>query len=234
MIMVKPPYLVRKIYSSLVWRFSSEGQKIYLTFDDGPVPEITPWVLDELKKHNAKATFFCVGQNVEKYPEIYKRIISEEHSVGNHTYDHLNGWKTKDAKYFESIKKCADALSAFSPSTWERDGVRLFRPPYGKLKKSQIKKIESRDKSQDPRANNLDSSILTLDAKFKIIMWDVLSYDFDKNTTPEECYTNVVKHTQAGSIVVFHDSDKAQDNLRYTLPKVFEYYTAKGYSFTSI
>lgn len=202
--LVKPPYLLRKLFSRLIWRFSIKEKIIFLTFDDGPIPELTPWVLDTLKAFKAKATFFCVGENVFKNPEIFKKILDEGHAIGNHTYNHLNGWKTENKVYFENISKCDKLLE-----------TSLFRPPYGKIKRSQ-----------------LYSSFLK--NKFKIILWDVLSYDFDKNISPEKCLSNVLKNVKAGSVVVFHDNLKADKNIKYTLPKVLEKLTLEGFRFESI
>lgn len=218
---VRPPYAVRKLYSSLLWRVPTTEKKIYLTFDDGPIPEVTPWVLDVLKKHTAKATFFCIGQNVEKNPVIYKQILDERHAVGNHTYDHLNGWKTRDSEYFNNIEKCSGVMT---PSPSERAGMSteakakvevrtLFRPPYGKIKKSQISYLQSH---------------------CSLIMWDLLSYDYDQSVTPEKCLSNVIRYARQGSIIVFHDSLKAQKNLEYVLPKALVQLSKKGYSFDAL
>jgi peptidoglycan/xylan/chitin deacetylase (PgdA/CDA1 family) len=200
---VRPPYAVRKLYSSLIWRMPSTEKKVYLTFDDGPIPTVTPWVLEVLKKHNAQATFFCIGENVEKHPEVYEQILTEGHAVGNHTYNHLNGWKTRDEEYFRNIEKCATLVNS-----------KLFRPPYGKIKRSQIK--------------NLTSHISHLKS---IIMWDVLSYDYDPTVSPEKCLRNVLRYTRPGSIIVFHDSLKARKNLEYVLPTVLEQLSLQGFEF---
>ena len=173
--------------------------KIYLTFDDGPVPEITPWVLNLLKQENIKATFFCVGANVAKYPEIYNQIIEQGHSVGNHTYNHLNGWNTDTNKYIQNVKHCSELVS-----------TNLFRPPYGKLKHAQS---------------------LILNSQYSIIMWDVLSGDYSKETTPEKCLKNVNDNVRNGSIILFHDSLKAQTNMQYTLPKFITFAKEKGFVF---
>lgn len=202
--MVKPPYLLQKLFPGLVWRFSIKENVVFLTFDDGPIPGLTPWVLDTLKQYNAKATFFCVGENVYKNREIFNRIIDEGHSVGNHTYNHLKGWKTENQTYFNNIEKCGELV----PSN-------LFRPPYGKIKRSQL---------YSPLLKN----------KFKIILWDVLSYDFDKNVNPERCLKNVLKHAKTGSIIVFHDNLKAEKNLRYVLPRALETLSVNGFRFEAI
>ena len=199
---VRPPYLIQKIYKHLTWNIPTNDKIIYLTFDDGPTPEVTPWVLDTLKKFNAKATFFCIGKNVKKHPEIFKQIIEDDHAVGNHTFNHLNGWKTKKEDYLNDIEKCAALIDS-----------KLFRPPYGKLRPSHY-------------------SLLT--THYFLIMWDVLSGDFDKNTNRETCLKNVTANTKKGSIVVFHDSIKAKENLYYALPELLEYFTTKGFKFKAI
>jgi peptidoglycan-N-acetylglucosamine deacetylase len=172
---------------------------VFLTFDDGPHPDITPWALDVLKEFNAKATFFMVGENANKYPEIVKRIIENGHAVGNHTYNHLNGWKTPKPAYLENIKKCSEVFQST-----------LFRPPYGKITRVQAKSLEG---------------------SYKIIMWDVLSKDYDKSVSPEGCITNVLSHSRSGSIIVFHDSLKAERNLKESLPKILETLAGRGFNF---
>ncbi|PCJ00849.1 MAG: polysaccharide deacetylase family protein [Flavobacteriales bacterium] len=199
MFLAKSPAIVKKYYSKLVWDIPNDENKIYLTFDDGPIPEITEWVLDVLKEHNIQATFFCIGKNVENHTEIFQRILKEGHQVANHSNTHVNGWYAEDSYYLEDIKKCQDKFA--SP---------LFRPPYGRIKKSQIAEVVK---------------------DYKIIMWDVLSGDFDPKTTPENCYINVIKNTKSGSVIVFHDSIKAAENLKYALPKAIEYLLEKGYVF---
>ncbi len=202
--LVKPPYLLRKMLPRLIWRFSVKEKIIFLTFDDGPIPELTPWVLDTLKIYQAKATFFCVGENVLKHPEIFKRLSDEGHATGNHTFNHLNGWQSENNAYFDNIKKCGEFIKS-----------NIFRPPYGKIKRSQ-----------------LYSSFLN--ENFKVVLWDVLSYDFDKNVSPEKCLSNVLKNVKPGSIVVFHDNLKAEKNIKYALPKVLETLSGMGFRFEAI
>lgn len=200
--LVKTPSLLKKLYPECIWNMETKENEIYLTFDDGPHPQVTQFVLDELKKFNAKATFFCIGKNVKEHFDIYKQIISEGHRPGNHTFNHLNGWKTADKKYLDDIKQAADIID--SP---------FFRPPYGRATKFQMKALQE-DKFQ-----------------LKTIMWDVLSGDFDEKITPENCYLNVVKYAKAGSIIVFHDSLKALPRLLYALPLVLRFFSEKGFVF---
>ena len=200
--LVKTPSLLKKLYPECIWNMETKENEIYLTFDDGPHPQVTQFVLDELKKYNAKATFFCIGKNVKEHFDIYKQIISEGHRPGNHTFNHLNGWKTADKKYLDDIKQAADIID--SP---------FFRPPYGRATKFQMKALQE-DKFQ-----------------LKTIMWDVLSGDFDEKITPENCYLNVVKYAKAGSIIVFHDSLKALPRLQYALPLVLRFFSEKGFVF---
>ena len=185
-------------------------KKLYLTFDDGPHPTITPQVLEILKNFNAKATFFCVGNNVKKYKDTFELIKKEGHAVGNHTFNHEKGLITKNKDYVDSVIE-ADALIQ-SP---------LFRPPHGKIKFSQIKSLKN-------KLSNLESQQL------KFIAWTVISYDWDKSLTPEDCFNNVIKNAGDGSIIVFHDSEKAVDNMIPALTKVLEYYTDKGYTFEKL
>lgn len=206
MYLVKTPWLLKKFYpQNLIWNKSRDKKIIYLTFDDGPIPIVTPFVLEILKKFNAKATFFCIGDNINKHQDIFFQLKADGHAIGNHTYNHLNGWKSDNKKYLDNILKCQELTQ-----------TDLFRPPYGRIKKSQIKNLESKIKNQ------------------KIIMWDVLSGDFDTQLSPEKCLKNVLKHTKNGSIVVFHDSLKAFDRLKYTLPKALAHWQAQGYEFHSI
>ena len=175
---------------------------MYLTFDDGPIPEVTPWVLQQLKAFDAQATFFCVGENVKKNPEIFQEIIQQKHRIGHHTFNHINGWKTKNKNYFHNVEMGNEMVQS-----------NLFRPPYGKLKRAQIQYLKQ---------------------KYKLIMWDVLTYDFDKKTSPQKCLQNVVHNVQSGSIIVFHDSVKAKENLFYTLPRTLGFLKDKGFSFAAL
>jgi peptidoglycan/xylan/chitin deacetylase (PgdA/CDA1 family) len=178
---------------------------LYLSFDDGPHPVVTPFVLDELEKYGAKGTFFCIGKNVEAHPEIYRRILMEGHRVGNHTQDHLNGWKVDDRRYLENILVASRRIDSD-----------LFRPPYGRI-------------------GALASSVLrSAPFNYSIIMWDVLSADFDRSLTGERCARNVIRHGRPGSIVVFHDSEKAFERLREALPMVLKKFVAEGYRFEVI
>ncbi len=197
---IKTSALIRKLFPRYVWHLPNHQNKVYLTFDDGPTPEITPWVLDLLDHYHAKATFFCIGDNIQKFPEIYHDVISRGHQIGNHTYNHLNGWKTATSHYIENTFE------------WEKYAVSkslLFRPPYGKIKNKQAQKLMQKG--------------------YRIVMWDVLSADFDVTISPEKCLENVVKNIEPGSIVVFHDSVKAFKNLQYALPQTLKYLKEKGY-----
>jgi len=226
MYLVKTPLLLKKIYpSSLLWNNTRERKVIYLTFDDGPIPIVTPWVLKTLKNFNAKATFFCIGENITKYPEIFAQLKADGHAIGNHTHNHLKGWKTEDQTYLENFNKCQQLTQSH-----------LFRPPYGRIKRSQIRLlVESRQSGDDSQQSNVyPSQFSVLNSQFSIVMWDVLSGDFDTKLAPEKCLKNVIKHTENGSIVVFHDSLKAWDRLEYTLTKALQYWTEKGFEFKSL
>jgi len=203
---VKTPWWLRKIYSSYIWKIKTDKRVLYLSFDDGPHPIATPFILDELKKYNAEATFFCVGENVVSHPDIYKRILQEGHAVGNHTYDHLNGWKTKNEIYLQNVAKAAKYID-----------TDLFRPCYGRITKYQAKNLNNAMKKQP-----------------KVIMWDVLSADFDKRITKERSLQFVILRSLPGSIVVFHDSEKAFEKLLYALPKVLHHFSEKGFKFLSL
>ena len=203
--LVKSPWILKKYFSECTWNIKTNEKILYLTFDDGPHPEATSFVLEQLKNFNAKATFFCIGKNVKEHFEIYKQIISDGHRPANHTFSHLNGWKTNDEIYVRDIEKAAEIIDSD-----------LFRPPYGRITKFQIKVL------QQQKIN------------LKTIMWDVLSGDFDTSIQPENCYLNVINNAKPGSIILFHDSAKALQNIRYALPKVLEYYSEKGFKFHSL
>lgn len=204
---IKTPWWVKRIFSSYVWSIPGKDKVVYLTFDDGPHPAITPWVLDELRKYDAKATFFCIGNNVVQFTDVYNQIVKEGHAVGNHTYQHLNGWKTDATIYLNDIAETSKVIVS-----------NLFRPPYGKITSAQAKGLAN--------AMNSKSS--------KVIMWDVLSADFDKNISPEQCVQNVLKNVSPGSVVVFHDSEKAFGNLKAALPDTLKILKRKGYEFEKI
>lgn len=190
------------LYPSLVWNIRTNEKTIFLTFDDGPTPEITGRVLDLLKQYNAKATFFCLGKNVVAHPDIYQSIINQGHAVGNHSFNHLHGLKTDDALYFDDIQKCNEVVNS-----------RLFRPPYGRIKFSQIRKLKQ---------------------NYKIIMWHILSGDFDKNLTKEKSLSILVNNIRKDSIVVYHDSIKGSEKMFHTLPIILEQFSAKGFRFDAI
>lgn len=203
--LAKTPWWLRVFYRQCTWLMPGSGRNIYLSFDDGPHPEITPFVLDELKKYDARATFFCIGKNVLAYPDVYKRIIDEGHAVGNHSHNHLNGWKTKDADYLDDIAMASQYISS-----------NLFRPPYGKITRVQLQALSK------PRFN------------MHSVMWSVLSGDFDSRITPGKCLENVLKNTRPGSIVVFHDSEKAAGRMRYALTGTLEHFKNGGFGFEKI
>lgn len=205
---IKSPAWWKKLMPKRRWNFSDTEQSIYLTFDDGPIPEVTPWVLDCLKEYQAKATFFCIGNNIEKHPELFSRIIEEGHSVGNHTQNHLNAWKTKTELYLTNIQYAQETFYQHKSFT------KLFRPPYGRLKRKQEEVLLAKG--------------------FDIIMWSVLSKDYNQKVTPEQCLKNIVENLVSGDIVVMHDSKKAQKNLMYSLPKMLEHFSKEGYVFKKI
>lgn len=232
------------LYPSLLWSLPSKQKTLYLTFDDGPIPEVTPWVLNLLKEYHAKATFFCIGENIVKHPEIFDQVLAEGHRIGNHTFNHLNGWKTPISTYIENVHKAEEVIfekqeirdrsqesrvknQDFRKENIEKreeiieygkkikdENIRLFRPPYGKVTPKQIKFLQ-----------NLG---------FKIVMWEVISGDFDAKLSAEKCLNNVLKYAKPGSIVVFHDSLKASEKLKEVLPKVLEYFDQRGFEFKAI
>lgn len=205
---VKTNWFTKAIFPNYIWKIKTDGKKVFLTFDDGPTPEITEWVLNELKKYNAKATFFCIGDNIKKFPEIFQKLITDKHSIGNHTFNHLNGWKTDVTEYLENVLLCQSEIEKNNFST------NLFRPPYGKISRKQAKNLTQEN--------------------YKIIMWDIISYDFDKTITKEKCLENVITNIEPGSIIVFHDSKKAWQNLEFVLPKTLEFLKKEGYTFEKI
>lgn len=222
---VKTPLVVKKMFPNYVWDIATDEKIIYLTFDDGPTPDITNWVLNTLKNYNAKATFFCIGNNIEKHPDIFQNILEAGHTIGNHTHNHIKGWKTKANDYLDNIAKAEILIkSQIINSKFQipnskivnrkSKSVDLFRPPYGQITPKKGKQI--------------------LALGYQIIMWDVLSFDWDKNVSEETCFNNVVSKVNNGSIVVFHDSVKASKNMQYALPRVLQYFSEKGFVFNSL
>jgi peptidoglycan/xylan/chitin deacetylase (PgdA/CDA1 family) len=208
---IKTPKVAKKMFPNYIWDIPTKEKVIYLTFDDGPTPIITNWTLDMLDKYNAKATFFCIGNNIEKHPDIIQNIVKKGHAIGNHTYNHLKGWKTKTKDYLKNTEKTQKLLEN---QNLEFRTHNLFRPPYGKIKPKQGRKL--------------------IELGYKIVMWDVLPFDWDKSVTPETCFNNAIAKTNYGSIVVFHDSIKASKNMQFALPKMLEYFSKKGYMFKAI
>ncbi|MBX9887855.1 MAG: polysaccharide deacetylase family protein [Flavobacteriaceae bacterium] len=205
---VKTSLFIKKMFSGYIWDVPNNERKIYLTFDDGPTPEITDWVLQLLKKYSATASFFCIGKNILDNPELFRRIIANGHTIGNHTHNHLNGWKTPTASYVENFDACSLSISEVNRDS---SNTRLFRPPYGKIKRSQAKAIKAKG--------------------YEIIMWDVLSADFDQSITKEKCLNNILSNIKPGSIVVFHDSVKAFTNLEYVLPLTLKFIEQHNYKY---
>jgi peptidoglycan-N-acetylglucosamine deacetylase len=202
LLLIQPKAVLKKIYPKAIWNFNRTEKNIYLTFDDGPIPGVTEWVLDELKKHSAKATFFCIGANILKNEKIFERIKQEGHTVANHTMFHSKGLNCGVSEYVKEVNDCEKYLQN-----------RIFRPPYGQMKRNQYRTL--------------------LLANYQIIMWDVISYDYEK-IAPEKCLKNVIKNTKNGSVVLFHDSEKAEKNVKHTLPLVLEHFSSAGFSFKAI
>ena len=199
---VTTPKFIQALFPSLIWRKETLNKNIWLTFDDGPSPHVTPWILSILKKENIKATFFLIGQKIEEFPELVGAIVKDGHTIANHSYSHKNGWLTNKEKYLEDIERC----QALMPNN------KLFRPPYGKITKAQI---------------------AVLKEKYKIILWDVLSYDFKQNTNPKIVQENIIKNTSAGSIIVMHNNQMSFKNLQPILEKTIQKLKIKGYNFSA-
>tara|TARA_R110002049_G_scaffold2365_6_gene17354 strand:- start:49813 stop:50472 length:660 start_codon:yes stop_codon:yes gene_type:complete len=210
---VKTPIVAKKMFPNYVWDIPSTEKTIYLTFDDGPTPEITNWTLNTLKSFDAKAAFFCIGNNIRKHPKIFQGILKDGHAIGNHTQNHVKGWKTKIEDYVEEVSRAQKIID----NQIQNSGFRiqnLFRPPYGQMTPKQGKKLMALD--------------------YKIVMWDILSFDWDKTVSPETCLNNVISKAKSGSIIVFHDSIKASKNMQYALPKVLDYFSEKGFEFKTL
>ena len=206
----KTPWWLKRLYPRCVWDIPAKEKIVYLTFDDGPHPTATPFVLEQLRQFSAKATFFCIGKNVVEYSDIYRRIIDEGHRVGNHTFNHYNGWKVRDEQYLQNILQAGKYIDS-----------NLFRPPYGKITRFQVKLLSG--------IKNSPSSTY-----FKIIMWDVLSGDFDTTISVEQCTRNVIRNVRPGSVIVFHDSEKAFPRMKETLPRVLDHFSKMNYRFEAI
>ena len=203
--LAKIPGFIKKIYPQRLWQIDTAENELFLTFDDGPHPEHTVFALEELKRYNAKATFFCIGENVKKYPDVYRQILDEGHTTGNHTHNHLNAWKTAEKDYLANVKQAGEYIDSS-----------LFRPPYGKISSFLVKQLAS------PQY------------QLQTVMWTVLSGDFDQTIPVQQCLENVLLKAEKGSIIVFHDSDKAAVNMRFALPKVLEFFSQKGWKFSRI
>ena len=199
------------IYPGLLWSMPGDEKVIYLTFDDGPVPGPTEFVLDQLQSASALATFFCIGDNVRKHPGVFRRILAEGHAVGNHTFNHLKGWNYSVDEYLTNVQMCTDVMLATAPEGFLAEKL-LFRPPYGRITRRQIKALHARN----------------------IVMWDVLTQDYDAGLSAEKCLTNSIAATRPGSIVVFHDSLKAEQKLTYVLPKLIDHFAGKNFVFKSL
>lgn len=202
------PFFLPWFYPGLTWRLSPEQKTIYLTFDDGPMPGPTDFVLEQLRRAKAKATFFCIGDNIRKHPEVYARVLLDGHAVGNHTFNHLSGWKTSVKDYVDNISKCRDEMTRNGENAGN-----LFRPAYGRITRRQIAHLRD---------------------DYRIIMWDVLTNDYAQSLQPEDCLRGSLAATRPGSIVVFHDSLKAEKNTRYVLPRFLDHFGAQGYSFNRL
>lgn len=207
--MIKTPWPLKLIYRQLLWKKHTDEKVLYLTFDDGPVPGPTEFVLNELKQFNAKATFFCVGDNVRKHPEVFRKILAEGHCVGNHTFNHLTGWKTPDQEYFLNIDRCEEEMNRAGKTHL----VRLFRPPHGRIRFSQIHNLKE---------------------KYTIVMWDILTKDYDVSKPVEACLKRSISAARPGSIVVFHDRYRNEERLRYMLPEFIRHFAGLGFRFDSL
>lgn len=206
----KTPALLRRLLPGYTWLREAQGKVLYLTFDDGPIPEVTPWVLEQLEQFRAKATFFAVGDNLVKYAGIAQQILREGHRLANHTHNHLRGWETSMERYLENVQQCQQELERLDPHPAQQ---KLFRPPYGRITTKQA---------------------AALRPDYDLVMWDVLTNDYDRSLSPEKCLRESIRCTQSGSIIVFHDSLKAQRNMQYALPRFLDHFTTQGYTFQTL
>lgn len=200
--LIKSPKILQYLFADFLWKIDTNEKVIYLTFDDGPHPVITPWIIDLMNKYNAKGTFFLIGDAVSRHPDLYQLYKANGHQVGNHTYKHIKGWLSRKKNYLKEIAKCAKIVES-----------NLFRPPYGQINLQAIQEIKK---------------------KYKVVMWDVLSWDFDTKTSAKTCLSNVINSSKEGSIIVFHENEKSIKNIMYALPKVLEHFTKLGYEFKAI
>jgi len=198
----KTPKFIRNFFPNYTWKIETTKPVLYLTFDDGPIADVTPWVLDQLEKYDAKATFFCVGENVIKNPSIFKSVKNAGHTIGSHTHNHLSGWGTENIPYFHNVRRGASIVKS-----------ELFRPPYGRLKRSQAQFLQRH---------------------YQVVMWDVLAGDWDPKIDGEKVYRNVINNARPGSIIVLHDSLKSKKNLQYALPRILEHFSGLGYQFKNL
>lgn len=196
------PNIIKPLAKHLIFDLPNNSNSIFLTFDDGPHPEITPWVMDQLEHFNARGTFFLIGNNVERYPKLLGEILERGHAIGNHSYSHQSGWKISDKEYLADVEECSKYVESH-----------LYRPPYGEVSRSQSARLVN---------------------DYRIIMWSDLSADFDANYSPQQCVGFATKKVKAGSIIVFHDSDKAWSRLERCLPECLEYYTKAGFKMKTI
>jgi peptidoglycan/xylan/chitin deacetylase (PgdA/CDA1 family) len=210
----RAPFFLPWLYPSLTWRIKTSEKALYLTFDDGPVGGPTEFALAQLNRIKARATFFCIGDNIRKYPDLFRKVVTEGHAVGNHTYNHIKGWSHTTADYLKNTEQCAKMIAENNPGgqvpgEW---GKSLFRPPYGRITRAQIKAM----------------------MELRIIMWDVLTNDYSQSLSPENCLRGSIRATRPGSIIVFHDSLKAEKNMTYTLPRYLDHFSDLGYKFKTL
>lgn len=202
------PAIVRLLYPEVSWNEDCNDRVLYLTFDDGPTPTVTDFVLDQLDKYRSKATFFCIGKNIDRYPEIFKKILKKGHSFGNHSHKHINGWNSSQESYVNDVKKCEAAILKIASTS-----KRLFRPPYGKIKLSQVTELKN---------------------SYKIVLWNYLIGDFDHNLSAKKCLEKAKKGVKNSDIIVFHDNEKSFESLKFVLPKFLEHFSARGFEFRAL
>ena len=207
MIPVRTPFFLPLVYPSLVWRVPTREKVMYLTFDDGPVGGPTDFVLETLKRHGSSATFFCIGDNIRKHPDIFDAVVAGGHVAGNHTFNHLNGWSTPFDQYLDNVDLCRQEIEQRCPTPSNKK--MFFRPPYGKISFRAIRALRD----------------------YRIIMWDVLTRDFDASLSKELCLQRSISYARSGSVIIFHDSYKAERNLQYVLPRFMEHFLEKGFLF---